>query len=81
MTSRIDETKAGKWALMLEDIVLKERLAVEASLKMAGRLGSAVTCSLDKVGRAFIKPFFAQAYDPRKWITPQLYNASKWWTT
>lgn len=46
---------------------------------MAGRLGAAVTVSLDKVGRAFVNPFFAQAYDPSKWVTPQLHNASSWW--
>ena len=43
-------------------------------MKVAGRLGTAVTASLDKVGRAFAKPFFAQAYDPRKWVTPQLHS-------
>ena len=79
VTSRIDEKKAQKWTILLTRILHEWKLDSEQSMKMAGRLGAAVTVSLDKVGRAFVKPFFAQAYDPRKWVTPQLHNASSWW--
>ena len=58
VTSRIDEAVAKKWSEMLKAILDKRQLHPDAALKMAGLLGAAVTCSLDRVGRAFVKPFF-----------------------
>ena len=49
------------------------------ALKLAGRLTSAVTMSLDRVGRAFVKPFYAQAYDPYQRISAMLERACVWW--
>ena len=47
------------------------------ALKMAGRLGSTVTSC--KVGRAFIKLSFAQAFAPLPGFSPLLLHASLWW--
>ena len=49
--------------------------------KMAGRLNFAVSVSVGKVGRAFIKPLFQQAFAPlpRERASPNLVAACSWW--
>ena len=51
-------------------------------MRLADRLSFAVSVSLGRVGRAYVKPFYAQAYDPlpnarAPW---RLRFASSWWT-
>ena len=46
---------------------------------MAGRLQAAVSMSVDRTGRAFIKPFYAQANQPLKRVSPRLVHAADWW--
>ena len=49
--------------------------------KMAGRLTFAVTVSLGKVGRAFVRPFFAQSNQPLSGgrASHWLLAACRWW--
>ena len=56
--------------------------SAETAQKMAGRLSFAVTVSLGKVGRAFVRPFFAQANQPLPGgrASPWLLAACVWWT-
>ena len=48
---------------------------------MAGRMPFAVTAAGNKVGRAFIKPFYAQVYSPLRHdrCSAPLLSAAKWW--
>ena len=78
VTTQVAPQKA-KWADLLEQQRLQSEMSSTTALKMAGRLGSAVTSSMCKVGRAFIKPFFAQAFAPLLVYSPLLLRASLWW--
>ena len=53
VTTQVAPQKATKWADLLEQQRLQSEMSSTMALKMAGRLGSAVTSSLCKVGRAF----------------------------
>ena len=79
ITTQVAPQKAAKWADLLEQQRLQSEMSSTMALKMAGRLGSAVTSSLCKVGREFIKPFFAQAFAPLPEYSPLLLRASLWW--
>ena len=61
---RVSADKIAKWVLVLERILRDLRLSAEEASNMAGRLSFAVTAAGNKVGRAFIKPFYAQVYSP-----------------
>ena len=56
--------KAQKWIQTLAEMVETCICSPELGSKMAGRLSSAVTATCDSVGRAFVKPFCAQANHP-----------------
>ena len=75
----IAKEKAIKWASSLEKSLAEGCLISAMASKAAGRLQAAVSMSLCKVGRAFVKPFYMQIYDPRPCITPLLANAMCWW--
>jgi hypothetical protein len=64
---------------MLKDILDAKTLDPVLSLKMAGRLGSALVVDKNRNGRAYIKPFFAQAYDPLPMISAHLHRSCEWW--
>ena len=53
----------------------------DAAEQIAGRLGFAVSVMGDKVGRAFIKVFFMQAFHPTYdfRLSPLLVEAIRWW--
>ena len=77
----VDPAKAKKWAAILFEVVHTRRCTQRTAIKMAGRLSFAVHASTGKVGRAYIKPFFAQAnaplpHDRASW---QLLQAAAWW--
>eukprot|EP00959_Pyramimonas_sp_CCMP1952_P460453 9479911-Pyramimonas_sp.AAC.1 len=61
---QIDEAKAHKWSLILEEILASNRCTPAESSKMAGRLSFTCCTAADKVGRAYIAPFHAQQHDP-----------------
>ena len=79
VTTAIAEKKAVKWADLLMKAVQENRLEWDEAAKMADRLSAAVTAAHDKVGRAYIKPFFAQAYQPLPHMSATLIRASHWW--
>lgn len=72
--------KAAKYSELLEIMLTTGVLSPGEASKMAGRLGFSVCVSGNRVGRAFIKPFHAQAHLPlaRHTISPQLRRAGEW---
>ena len=77
----VAEAKAVKWTEALLRLCEEHRLSPDEASRMAGRLSFAVTAFSNKVGRAFVKPFYAQAHSPmRGWrCSPGLLNAALWW--
>jgi hypothetical protein len=76
---RIDPLKSQRWLDMLQKILDSRTLDPVLALRMAGRLGAALVMDKNKNGRAYIKPFFAQAYDPLPSISAHLQRACEWW--
>jgi len=81
VTASIDPEKGLKWTLVLLEILRTQKCDPELAAKMAGRLSFAVSAAAGKVGRAYLKPFFAQAYAPllgskASWW---LFRAATWW--
>jgi hypothetical protein len=64
---------------MLYQILDAKALDPVQSLRMAGRLGSALVIDKNRNGRAYIKPFFAQAYNPLPMISAHLHRSCEWW--
>ena len=62
--ARVDAQKAAHWKGPLLDALATGRMDPGTSSKVAGRLSFAVTVAADRCGRAFIRPFHAQAHDP-----------------
>ena len=77
----VSADKAQKWGSVLEDLLESMECSPELASKMAGRLSFAVIATCDRVGRAFVKPFYAQANCPlRGWrCGSRLLNASLLW--
>ena len=78
---RVSADKIAKWVEVLTRILRDRTLSAEEASKMAGRLSFAVTAAGNKVGRAFIKPFYAQVYAPLRYdrCSAHLLSAAKWW--
>ena len=78
----LDPCKAVRWQQLMLDIQRTGYCSAEGAQKMAGRLTFAVTVSLGKVGRAFVRPFFAQANQPLPGgrASHWLLQACVWWT-
>ena len=81
ITVQISEDKAVKYGRILENILKTRFCSAEVAVKIAGRLAFAVTVAAGKVGRAYIKPFYAQAYAPRRHsgVSPWMAQAADWW--
>ena len=81
ISARIDDSKAEKWREACLHLIAEGTCSPTTAMKMAGRLTFAVTVSMGKVGRAYVKPFFAQAYHPlpRHRVGPMLHRACTWW--
>ena len=77
----VSASKASKWTAALQDIIDQGVCSPELASNMAGRLSFAVTATCDRVGRAFVKPLYAQANHPmRGWrCSTLLLNACIWW--
>ena len=75
----VDPHKAARWAEELQTFVVKGGMPDDVAAKFAGRLACSVNMANDKVGRAFVKPFYMQAYMPLPFMSIQLINASCWW--
>jgi len=80
VTMHIDGTKAEKWKDCLLDILETGICASELAAVMGGRLSFAVGVAANRVGRAFIKPFYAQQHAPLKGgkVRCLLANACSW---
>ena len=78
---QIDEKKSTKWTNALLDLLKAGKCEQSTASRMAGRLTFAVTVSLGKVGRAYIRPFFAQANSPtpRLALSQAMRHACSWW--
>jgi len=63
-TGEVQPTKAVKWASQLQDVCDSKVCSAGAASKMAGRLAHTVCQAADRVGRAFIWPWYAQQHDP-----------------
>ena len=60
----VAEDKAAKWDKDLSDILENQCCDPVKAGKMAGRLSFLVTTAADKIGRAYIRPFYAQSAEP-----------------
>ena len=60
----METSKAQRWRAQLLQAMEDGCLDAGAAAKLAGKLGFAVTVTADKVGRAFLKAFHAQAHSP-----------------
>ena len=50
-----------------------------AASKCAGRFSSVVTAAMDNVGRAYVRPFYAQQHAPTNPISAWLLISCAWW--
>ncbi len=62
--TRLDEDKAARWSLALEDILKVDRCDAAVASKFAGRFRWTATMQADKVGRAYIRAWYAAAHAP-----------------
>ena len=76
----VEVSKAAKYSAQLLNVISQGCLATGDASKLAGRLSFAVTVSGNRVGRAFIKPFYAQSHRPlcSNAVFPLLRRASEW---
>jgi hypothetical protein len=77
---KVDAGKAERWSAQLEEVLERGSLEPGQASKLAGRLSFAVSAAAGKVGRAFLKPFYAQAHDPLPGnrASPRLLRAAEW---
>ena len=81
VTMVIQEAKAKAWAELISSVLAASHLDPGAAAKLAGRLSFAVTAAAGRVGRAYVKPLYAQASSPLSgnrlsmWLT----FALVWW--
>ena len=71
--------KCVKWMKQIEDALAKEHLDAGSASKLAGRLNFANQNLFRKLGRAMIKPIYAQASTRTGLISPRLREALRWW--
>ena len=64
VSSKVDSVKASRWVDDLVAMVKRGVCSMELAAKYAGRLSFAVVVSGNRVGRAYIRPFHAQANAP-----------------
>ena len=81
VVTRISEDKRARYAGILARIISEKKCSADMASKMAGRLSFATTVAAGRVGRAYIKPFYAQSNKPIKngWASTWLLQASHWW--
>ena len=77
----VDGTKVMRWRMALETVLTTGKMAPAEASKMAGRLVWATSWACDKVGRAWVKPFHAQALNPmiNNVASPWLQAACQFW--
>lgn len=80
LRTHVEPSKAAKYAQLLQTVLDTNLLEPGQASKMAGRLSFAVTVSGNRVGRAYIKPFYAQAHAPLPGhvVSPWLRRSAEW---
>ena len=76
---RLCAKKAIKWSAAINMSLMTGKMGAGCAQKLAGRLSWAVQMLFHKVGRAMIKPIFAQAKSASGVIGPRLKEALEWW--
>lgn len=71
--------KAEKWASQLGDAIEALHLDSGSAQKLAGRLNFATQHLFHRLGRAMIKPIYAQKTTGTGKVGPRLLAALKWW--
>ena len=73
--------KIKKWSAQIDRILNTQQLDAGEASKMAGRLGFAAQFAFSKLGRAMLRPIFAQQYACLKGgrLGPMLDLALWWW--
>ena len=79
VTFRLCPVKAAKWAKELREAIASGHLDAGFAQKLAGRLMWATQWLFNKVGRAMIKPIFAQQSSGTGTIGAGLLQALHWW--
>lgn len=79
-STQVEPSKACKYMRLLRDVLESGTLEPGTASKLAGRLSFAVTVSGNRVGRAYIKPFYAQAHAPLPGcaLSPWLRQSAEW---
>ena len=73
------EMKTDKWLACLEEAIVTGRLDSGRAQKLAGKLMWATQHLFYRVGRAMIKPIFAQKASKSGIVGPRLLRALVWW--
>ena len=78
--TRVDLEKAAKYQRQLREMLTTQVCTPGDASKLAGRLSFSVSVSGNRVGRAYIKPFFAQANAPlpRNQVSPRMAQSADW---
>jgi len=71
--------KAAKWIGQINTAIATRTLEKGQSQKLAGRLMWATQLLFFRIGRAMIKPIFAQKQSMRGHVKPILLDALRWW--
>ena len=71
--------KAAKWLKVILQAIERQHLAAGCAQKLAGRLTWATQHLFRKLGRAMIKPLFAQCSTANGSVGPRLLTALYWW--
>ena len=78
VTTCIQKAKAQKWHDELQECHRQQRMDAGVASQFAGRLSCSVTMAANRVGRAYIKPFYAQSAVPLSVMSGWLLNATTW---
>lgn len=80
LRTQVDRSKAARYMAALRSFLASGILTPGEASKLAGRLSFSVTVSGNRVGRAFIKPFYAQAHSPLPGfaVSPLLRSSAAW---
>ena len=77
---KVEKEKAEKWVNILLAWLASGVCSPQDAAAMPGRLSFSVTLAANRVGRAFIKPFYDQQFAPMhgSMISKRLYMAMRW---
>ena len=71
--------KATKWASQIQEAIVSKQLDSGSAQKLAGRLNFATQHLFHKLGRAMIKPVYAQKTTGTGMVGRRLLEALAWW--